>query len=203
MITFSLRLWNNNKISDPQYVFDAYDFGLDSGVLLSIGKIPFIRFLNLVTTLGYLKTTISTYDFVDKWAHLVDSENRDAVHALSYAHLKLIEGKCDDLIPLLVGQRYDTEWGRLRAGSIELIGLYADRKNNYSIMANRIGNFKRVLNTYGNKMDNFSHKIYINFTKVLELLVKRDFIKMTIKIDDYSPIIHKAWLEEEIKAGQK
>jgi hypothetical protein len=203
MITFSLRLWNNNKISEPQYVFDAYDFGLESGVLLSTGKIPIVRFMNLVTTLGYIRTTAKTYEFIDKWIHLVDAEDLDGIQALGYAQLKLIEGKYDDLIPLLIGKKIESEWGRLRASSLELIGLYTDRSNNYNIMANRLNNFKRVIRSFGSKGDTFSYKLYINFVKVLELLVKRDFIKLSINLDNYAPIMHKKWLEEEIKAGQK
>lgn len=203
MVGFSLRLWNNNKLSDPQYILDAYDFGMESGILLNSGKIPFIRFMNLISTLGYIRTTKSTYKFVEKWAHLVDSENTDAVHSLSYAHLKLIEGKYDELIPLLRAQQFDTDWGRLRAASFELIGLYSDRKDNYSLIVNRLNNFKRVVKTYGKKGDNFSFKVYTNFAKVLDLLIKRDFIKISISLDKFSPIIHKKWLEDEIKAGQR
>lgn len=201
-ITFSLRLWNNDKLKDPQMVFEAYDFGLDTGLLLSSGKMPFIRFLNLVTTLGYIKTTLQTYTFIDKWMHLVDSESQEAIQALGYAHLKFIEEKFDELIPLLVGQSYQTDWGRLRSGCLELIGLYEDRKINYGLVVNRVRNFKRVLNTYGRKNKDNTYKMYLNFVKVLDLLVKRDFIKKTIHIEDFSPVIFKKWLEKEIKAGQ-
>ena len=203
MITFSIRLWNANKIKDPQLVLDVYDFGLESGVLLSTGKIPFVRFINLVTALGYIKTTDTTYEFVDKWVHLVDSESQEAIHALSYAHLKLIQGKYEELMPLLLGQRYETETGRMRSSSLELIGLYIERKNNYGLLANRLNNFKRVLKTFSSKKSNEAYRVYLNFTKVLDLLIKRDFIKLTIDIEKYSPITYKKWLLTEIKAGQK
>ena len=94
-------------------------------------------------------------------------------------------------------------WKRLRASSLELIALYSDRVKNYSILSNRINNYKRVLKAYGNKHTNLSQRSFLNFTKVLDLLVKRDFIKVTINIEDYSPIIFKKWLTEEIKAGQR
>jgi hypothetical protein len=48
-----------------------------------------------------------------------------------------------------------------------------------------------------------AHRSFLNFTKVLELLVKRDFAKLSIKLDNYNPIIYKKWLEKELKAGRK
>lgn len=202
-ITFSLRMWNRNKITNPQLIFDAYDFGLESGILLSTGKIPYIRFINLVTTLSYIKTSSKTYEFVDKWIHLVDTENHESMSALAYAQLKFAEKKYDDIIPLLLGQKYEVEKIRMRASALELIGLYSDRIHNYSILSNRLNNYKRVLKTYSRKSSDLSYRSFLNFTKVLDLLVKRDFIKMTINLEDYAPIIYKKWLTEEIKAGQK
>ena len=203
MITFSLRLWNNNKISNSQLVLEVYDFGLESGVLLNTGKIPFIRFINLVDTLGYIKSSQKNYVFVDKWKHLVGNESKEAIQALGYAQLKFSEEKYEEIIPLLLGMKFNTEWGRVRSSCLELIGLYSDRKNNYSILINRISNFKRVLKTYGSKSSNLTHRSFLNFTKVIELLAKRDFIKRTIKIENYSPIMYKSWLINEIKAGQQ
>ena len=203
MVNYSMQLWNAGKIQDSQIVFDAYDFGLESGVLLNTGKIPFLRFIKAVTTLGYIKDAERSYEFVDKWVHLVASENQSSAHALGYAHLKLIEGKSNELIPLLIGKKFETEWGRMRASSLELIGHYTDRKNDYSLLVNRIKNFKRVLKTFGNKNKNLAYKVYFNFITVLDLLSKRDFIKVRIDIDRYTPILHKKWLEDEIKAGQK
>jgi len=203
MITFSLRLWNKNKISDPQLIFDVYDYGIASGVLLKTGKIPFIRFINLVSTLGFIKTASSTYAFVDRWKHLVGEESQEAITALAYAELRFYEGKLDDIIPLLIGKKFATEWGRLRASSLELVGLYADRKNNYALLVNRIKNFKRVLRTFGHKRSNLSYRSFYNFTKVLDLLVKREFIKVTIHLEKYSPIIFKQWLEKELEAGTR
>lgn len=202
MITFSLRLWNANKITDPMLVMGVYDFGLQSGVLLNTGKLPFIRFINLVTTLGYIKTSEKTYAFIDKWKHLVSGESEKAIHALGYAQLKFFEERFDDIIPLLLGVKYETVEGKLRSSALELVGLYYDRKNNYSILTNRIQNFKRVLKTYGKKSSNLSYSSFLNFTKVIELLVKRDFIKLTINIENYTPIIYKNWMIREIKAGQ-
>jgi len=199
LITFSLRLWNNNKITDPQAVIDTYDFGLESGVLLNTGKIPIIRFINFVTTLGFIKASKTTYDFVDKWIHLVDTNDHDAIKALSYAQLKFIEKKYQDIVPLLLGKKYDTDFGKLRAISLELISLYYDRKTNYGLLHNRINNFKRVLRTFSSRKSEFTYHGYLNFTKVLELLIKRDFIKISINIDKYSPLLYKKWLNSEIE----
>jgi len=202
MITFSLRLWNINKIKDPQLVIDAYDFGLQSGLLLSTGRIPLIRFLNLVSTLGYVKTSTGTYLFIDKWIHMVDSNNLESIHALAYAQLKLVEGKIEEIVPLLIDKKFTSNSGKLRASSLELISLYYERNSNYSLLINRISNFKRVLSRRDIKNKHLGYHNYLNFTKVLELLIKRDFQKMIISIEDYLPLIHKRWLIREIKAGQ-
>ena len=75
-------------------------------------------------------------------------------------------------------------------------------KINFNLLMNRINNFKRVLRTYGNKHSNLEYRAFLNFAKVMELLIKRDFVKMTIRVEDYSPIIYKSWVTKEIKAGQ-
>lgn len=203
MVNYSLKLWNSNVIKDPQLVLDAYDFGLESGILVKTGKIPFVRFMSLINTLGYIKTSDKMYAFVDRWKHLVSEESGEAVQALGHAQLKFIEEKFDNIIPLLVGKKFETGWGKMISTSLELIGLYYDRKINYNLLMNRINNFKRVVRTYGNKRSDLEHRAIINFSKVLDLLIKRDFIKMTINIENYSPIIFKNWVIKEIKAGQR
>ena len=203
MITFSLRLWNAKKISDPTYVFDAYNYGLESRILLLSGKITFVRFITMVATLGNVKASKSNYDFVDRWKHLVAEENEASVKAMGYAELKFYERKLDEIIPLLVGQRFETDLARLRASALELIGLYPDRRNDYGFLVNKINNYKRVLRTYGEKSTNQTYLLFSNFTKVFDLLVKRDFANIKIRLEDYFPIVYNTWLEEEIKAGNK
>lgn len=202
-VNFSMRLWNSGKITNPQIVMDAYDFGLRSGVLISTGKMPVVRFLKMIGTLGLIETSTKTYKFIDKWIHLVDSENLESIHAVAYAHLKFIERKYDDIIPLLLGKKYSEDAIKLRASSLELISLYSDRQNNYSLLRNRLNNFKRVLRSIGRTKSNITYLSYMNFAKILDLLIKRDFLKMRISIENYSPIVYKKWLETEIKAGQK
>ncbi|MDF1698021.1 MAG: hypothetical protein P1U56_19395 [Saprospiraceae bacterium] len=202
MIEFSMRLWNNNKLEDAHLVLEAYDFGLESGILLKTGKMSITRFINLVVALGYLNLTSRVYDFIDKWYHLIEGEEGASTSALAYAHLKFIEKKYAEIIPFLVGMKFVTEFGKMRASSLELISLYSEKQRNYHLLNNRIHNFKRVLNNLKGKQSKDIYKIYINFIRVLELLIKREFIKITIHIEDYSPIIYKKWLIEEIKAGQ-
>ena len=202
MINSSMRLWNSGKITDPKFVLDAYDFGLRSGVLLSTGKMPIVRFLKMVGTFGLINASTKAYDFIDKWIHLVDSENPDSIHALSYAHLKFIERKYEDIVPLLLGKKYTRDAVKLRASSLELISLYSDRHNNYALLRNRLNNFKRVLRSFGRTKSNVTYKSYMNFAKIIDLLIKRDFLKMTINIENYSPIVYKKWLNAEIKTGQ-
>ena len=203
MIFFSLRLWNAKKITNPQIVWDAYSFGLESGILLISGKIAFIRYINIVTTLGNKLKSNYGYEFVDKWSHIVEEEKKESMKALGYAHLKFFERKLGDIIPLILGKKFETNNARLRAYALELIGLYPDRKRDYGFLLNKINNFKRVLKTYGDKHRDHSYRVFLNFAKVLELLVKRDFANIPIQIEKYSPILYNSWLEEEIKAGKK
>ena len=202
MVHFSMKLWNSNVIKDSQLVLDAQEFGLESGVLLKSGKIPFVRFMNLISALGYIKTSEKMYAFIDKWKHVVGGESEESIQALGYAQLKFIEEKLDDIIPLLIGKKYETPWGKMQSALLELIGLYNDRINNYHLLMNRLNNYKRVLRTYGKRRSKLEYLSLLNFSKVLDLLIKRDFMKLTIKVENYSPIIYKNWVVKELKAGQ-
>lgn len=202
LISYSLKLWSNKVIDDPQHVLNAYDFGIESGVLFRTGKIPFVRFIKIVTTLGHIKTSDKMYAFIDKWRHLVIEENQEAIQAMGYAQLKFFEEKYDEIIPLLLGKKYNTQWGKIYFGALELVSLYYDRKKNYTLLLNRINNFKRALRTFGIKRSETEYRSVLNFVKVMDLLVRRDFIKVTIKIEDYMPIIYNHWVTKEIKAGQ-
>ncbi|MEM9547356.1 MAG: hypothetical protein AAGA77_15360 [Bacteroidota bacterium] len=201
MVSYSMRLWNANKIKDPQLVLEAHDFGLESGVILKTGSFPVLRFMTLVSMLGMIKASAKAYEFVDKWIHHVDSDDPEAIRALAYAQLRFHERKYEDILTLLIGKRFMIDAGKLRSLALELISLYMSRKSNYTLLVNRLSNFRRALKTYSNRKSNEVYRMYFNFTKVLDLLIKRDFVKMTIRIDNYSPIIFKEWLIEEIKAG--
>ena len=125
--SFSLRLWNSNKITDPNLILEIQEFSLGTGVIFNTGKIPFIRFMNIVSALGYIKDSSAAYEFVEKWKHLVGDESKEAVHALSYAFLRFSEGNYDEVISQLIGVKFETEWGKKRALSLELIGLFKNR----------------------------------------------------------------------------
>ncbi|GLR16588.1 response regulator [Portibacter lacus] len=201
LINAGIKLWQNGKFTNASESAELIEYGLSSGVLMKSGKIPRRRFFNLIATLGKLKSYAWTQEFIIRWHKNVETQNTVDTKSLAEALNAFAYQKYDLIIPLIRGIEFQDFIEKIRAQGLELIAIFIDRKDNYSFLRNYIANFKRTIKRNEGKLSNESIKAYTNFVKVVELLVQRDFRKLTIHLEKYNTLVYRDWLSTEINKG--
>ena len=199
LINAGIKLWENGKYTNAQESARLIEYGLRSEVLMKSGKIPWRRFFNLIATLGKLKSFDWTQEFIERWYQNVETENLIYTKSLAEALNAFGFQKYELIIPLIRGIEFQDFIEKLRALGLEVIALYIDRKDNYNLLRNNISNFKRTLKRNEGKLSTPTIKSYVNFLKVLELLIQRDFRKITIHLEKYDALIYRGWLFTQVQ----
>jgi hypothetical protein len=202
LISFSIHLWRKGIYMDAEEHALLIEYGMTSGVLFSSGKIPATRFLNLLSTLGKLKTFEWNKEFIERWIDKVETKSLDSMLAFAQALNAFNFHKYELIEPLLRGIEFENYTEKIRALGLEMISLYIDRKDNYYILRNFIANYKRTLKRAADKMSAYNVKANLNLVKVIELLVQKDFLRLTIKMEKYDNIAYRTWITEEVNKRQ-
>lgn len=153
----------------------------------------------MIATLGKLKSFDWTQEFIERWYQNVETENLIYTKSLAEALNAFGFQKYELIIPLIRGIEFQDFIEKLRALGLEVIALYIDRKDNYNLLRNNISNFKRTLKRNEGKLSTPTIKSYVNFLKVLELLIQRDFRKITIHLEKYDALIYRGWLFTQVQ----
>lgn len=199
LINAGIKLWQKGDFTDAVESAKLIEYGLSSEVLMQSGKIPRRRFFNLIATLGKLKSFEWTQEFIERWHKNVQTDNLSDTKSLAEALNAFAFKKYEMIIPLIRGIEFQDFIEKLRALGLELIALYIDRKENYNLLRSYISNFKRTIKRNEGKLSKETIKSYSNFIKVIELLIQRDFRKLTIHLEKYNFIVYRDWLTVQVQ----
>ena len=198
LLNASIKLWHKNIYKDAEANAILFEYALNSGVLMYNGKIPVIRFHNLIATLGSLKSFKWTHEFILRWKEKLAGKSIRSTANLAHAQNAFIYEKYDHIIPLIRGMEFEHFNQKVTALGLELIVLFIERRENYGLLRNFIDNFKRTLKRNKTEISENMFKSHTNLIKVIELLVKRDFTRVTIHLGKYDFLIYRSWLQKQI-----
>lgn len=198
LINICLMMRRKGVIQDPNEHVDLIEYGLKTKTLYSSGKIPLTRFYNLITTIGQLKGYDWADNFIHRWIDQVETKSKDGSLKLAKAINSFNCKRYHEIRPLLLGKEFESQFEKNRALSLELIGIYSERNGQYDVLRNFISNYKRMLKRNKEKMSYNAYKSFYNLIKVVELLVQRDFRKVTIHIDKYDHLAFRTWCKEMV-----
>ncbi len=198
LITCSIRLWLSDLQRDADTNIKLFEYALDNKVLMYNGKIPIIRFHNLVNTVGVLQSFEWTNAFIHKWKFKVAGSSIESTSNLALAQNAFIHENYEQIYPLIIGMEFENFFQKAISLSLELVVLYKDRAQNYALLKNFLNNFKRTLKRNRSEISENFFSCYLNFIKVIELLVKKDFTRITINLKNYDKLLYRSWLEKQL-----
>lgn len=198
-ISISTNNWHKGTLKDPKQIFDFYNYAFESQILLNLGKIRCLRFVNIISVLVHTQTSKKCYEFIDRWCHLIGDQDIESAKNLCYVYAKIKDQQYEDIIYLLRGRKYFDIFTDLRSIAFENIALY--KLKEWDILKNRLHNYRRKIRGAKNKISKKVFDSQINFINILELLAKSHFKKVPhIDLNSYSTVFNKAWLQNEIKS---
>lgn len=194
----STVMWKSGIYQNKNVYVGIIEYGLEHNIFMVNKKIPKLRYHNLVSSVGKLKSYEWTESFINKWIDFVDTENKDSTYKFAFSTNAFSYGKYDLIYPLS-NLTFDTPLDRINAQSLELLTLYIRRKDNYLLVHNFISNFQRTLIRHKSKLSKPNYKGFSNLIKIIQLLIRADFISIKIRIDKNKPLQYGLWLDDEIK----
>lgn len=105
----------------------------------------------------------------------------------------------EKIISHIRGIEYEYFNHKERALKIELITIYMDRKNNYSLLRSFIHNYKRTLKRNNDQLDVNNYPSNYNFVNVIEEVVHIVFRRITVKLEKYEFLACRTWLKGEVE----
>lgn len=203
LTSLSVRLWTENKLDDPQFMIQVHDFSLETGVLLSSGKIPLVRWYNILAVIASVSSKNEANDFVSKWIDKVVSKNNEKSKKLSNA---LVSFYCEDYKDIknqLENVSFSTESEKYRSLALIIISDYKNRHEDFSAFIDSYKNAIRNLKRNKSKISKNRYQKYFNLLTVLYKISQSNFSWKTTSFSIPDNIIYKKWLLKEISQANK
>lgn len=198
LTSLSVRLWNENKLNDSQFMINVHDYSLESGILLSSGKIPSIRWYNILTIIASVSNLKEANNFIDKWIKKVVSLDNNKTKKLSYALVSFYNSDYKNISSILSNISFSSEQEKYRALSLLIIADYKNRHEDYGEFVDSYTKAIRNLKRNKNKITKIRYRQYFNLLTVLYKIAKSEYSNKKIELTLPNPILYKKWLLNEI-----
>jgi|GEM_PF-6802582 len=195
----SLRLWGENKLDNTQLILRAYEYGLESGILLSFGKIPLVRWYNILSVMSSILEKNKTIQFLNTWIGKVSTINLKKSIFLSKALVDFHTENYQIIYSSLKNIKYSNLSEKFRANQLIAISLYKQQDLLYEEFIDHCNNSLRSLKRSKKKLGKKSFTLFENFIIVLIKLASLQYKRSKYEIKLPHTIPHKNWLVKEIK----
>jgi hypothetical protein len=199
MELLSRKLFMKGVLKDVKEVTKIQIYSLELSAKNTEGRISSARFINIIGTLAYINTFDWTKKFIDKWIERVDSNYIEATKDLAYAQNCFYNEKFDKILNFTYHKSYDDIGQKLRAITLQLIGLYYDRKENYNSFHDSIINIKSFLNRNKSKLSASMYFSVLNLVNCIYDLQKGNKLKVVDLVASNQNIFYRSWLEKQLE----
>ena len=199
LTTLTLRLWGENKLDDFNIIQEAYEYSLASGILLSSGKIPIVRWYNILSVMSTIFGEIKSMDFLERWINKVTTDDIFKTKQLSKSLIDFHTGSYNEIYPALKEIKYSKNSEKFRANQLIAISLYMNKEELYSEFIEHCNNSLRILKRNKKHLDTNTYIQFRNLITILLDLTKSKYQNKSYLIEIPNKVMHKHWLSEEVK----
>ena len=193
----TLQIQRNGSLS---YITDLYNYALKTGALMTQGKIPEVRFYNMVTSLSKFESIENVNQIIHTWGGKVEAYHIESSINLAQAINYFLHEKYVEMFSYTQKVISGATRTKNRALCLEMIALYHDRNENLNSCIRHIENYKRFLKRNKSKLTKRAVTGMKNQIDVVEKLIKKDTnSKIKIDLSDYEYVFYKTWTVRELK----
>ena len=199
-ISFALKMWMKSIHSDKELVGDLYHYGLKHNVLMNNGKIPLVRFHNMISTLAIIQNQEWCDTFIQKWYKFVESSDVNSTLALANAQNAFYHNDYERILDELQNVEFQNNIQKTRALGLNIIGVYTDKSIVDDLLLTQINNFQRYLRRNKDKLSRAYYRSHYNLSLFIMKLYKSKYNKkIKIDLEEFKPIIYRSWAESQLK----
>lgn len=195
LFAMAIQLLKQGKLDDKHLLFDLYEYGFTTRVLMNSGKIPELRFSNMVNILSNMQSEEETEKLILKWYPNVNTKNLEAIRDLALAQNKIYHNSFKGIIPLLMKQDFDYQ-EKIRALGMLAIAYFEE--GDHEVLYNHLENLERNLRRNKDKFTKAFYLSYKNFVKILQIISGHKQMNKAINISDYPHLIFRSWIQEKL-----
>lgn len=196
-INTAIKFVRNKTMRDVRVLVKLYEYGLDSGVLLSEGKLTIRRFYSMISALSLISSFEEVEKFIDDRIHLVNSNNLETTRRIANAQNCFNHERYQEILGELRGLKYEDKYQRFRAMRYELVAMYEE--GHYDLLDTSLHNFSRTIRRNSTEISKETYGININLIKVLNYLMKDDKAAIKFLLESGQSLVFRKWTEEKIK----
>lgn len=182
-------------------MFDLFEYGLKSEILITNGKLDPANFRNIAITALRLGKYDWTEDFINDYKHVLDPRYRQNAVVFNSARLETYRKNFDKVIELLREVTFEDLVYELSSKALQIVAYY--ELDEYEVLLSFLSSFNTFLrrNTKIPDRRKNNYKKLIYFTRKLMKLTPRmkiDIEKLKTEINESDNFADKPWLLEKI-----
>lgn len=187
----------NNTIKSIETIAEVYDYGLKSGGLLKEGKIPIIRFHNIITNLSNVLQYEKVNELIDKWIGYVDAKYPNSTQHIARAQNCLYHDRFVEILEHTKFTKFENLVQKLRVIRFEIIALYELQE--FDLLDTTLQNYYRLVNRSKREVSRSTYTVARNFIKAINYLTRQNLTLLTHLYDSGEPLIFRSWIGKKLK----
>lgn len=195
LFVVSFTLLREGSLEEKETLFELYEYGFATQVLMNSGKIPETRFNNMINVLANMSSEQATEELILKWHKQVNTKDHDAIRRLALAQNKIYNNNFGEIRSLLSNFSFDKS-ENLRALAMLAIAYYEESE--IELLHSHLENFERTLRRHKSSISKALILSYQNFIKLTKQLLLTDHKTSTINLEQYPYLIFRPWLIEKL-----
>ena len=182
-------------------LLELQKYGIENGILFPNGKIPLLRFTNILTTACALEEYDWAYDFVDKYSQLVVHTDISETKTLGNAQIEFSKNNFEKVVSLLINTKFRTFDFEIKAKWLLLCSNYELNIDNYSIIESYVKSFQYFIKKNRQKSTELGFLSIKNSSKfILEIAKLKDIGNVIERIKTEKNLLHRKWLLQKAEA---
>ena len=191
------NLWGKNIANDKEEYIELINYGINSGIYTTAGKMPALLFHNLIMNVSLITDHSSTNTFIDKWIVKVKTKDIDSVKSIAQALNNLYNEEYYNLYQLLSNVSYEDTKQKTRGLCMQAIALYMNQEDD--LLHDHLSNLKRLIKRNMKNTKGSYYPSQLNLITVIELLSKKRYdSNIVINLSEYSPLFFRSWCKKYV-----
>jgi len=190
------RIKGDNSYKNKMLELQKY--GLENKILFPSGKIPALRFLNIIHRACNMEEYQWANQFIMDYSDSVFKGSKVSIASLGKAQIASSNGDFETVLKLLSNIKYNTFDHETRAKWLILCANYELNKDNFEIIEYNIGTFKYFVKKNKKNATVLLYDSYLNTAKYLLSIAKNSNLDEILNmINNEKYLAHRNWLRSK------
>lgn len=202
LIKFAMEQLKSGDTSYSEVIFKLYTYGIDSGLMLERGKIPELRYQNMINSLVGLSRSTLVIQFIENYTDIVNTDQIEENHRLAMAQISYFDQDYEEVIQLLNQTRFHSKLQEMRLRAFLAISHTESSDNEFA--KTYVDNFKRFIDRHKKEISQTTFTGNKNLAAfLLAVLSNKSYQELHNTYHSYDKLSSRKWCNQKLEEIRK